>query len=288
MTVIPINPSLISGAALYTTPLAAVNSKINNQPIDPQTGKPQTYLRFVPMQVKFNNFPVQLIDLSNVSPHIPFTQIASMYIDNTQSDHDVTIMFPDSGWQARVGFGDAAMLNPITGQTNPKFYVILDSGNTTSATDICNIFAVDTYIPPSLTSIFDRAVAYGYGEFFSLVPSFTQSKAFSKGEIGSTADITVINANQWYITSLTIDIAGTTGNVNEVYLYTLIDDGDGSLIGQWLFTLTAQEMRQNIVTLGGLNILSAGGGKLRGHLDGIGAIISFSCTINVGGGILVA
>lgn len=287
--VIPISPSSLSTAQPYTKPLASIPSRLSERPIDPTTGKPQKGSRFVPIAMEWNAAPCQLVDLSQVSTLKPFTQCASLYVDNTNSLHDVTIYFPDSGWAARVPFGGSSMLNPLTSQALPKFYVILDSGNAVSPTDVTNLFAVDTFIPPQESPIYDRTIAYGYGEMFTLVPTFTQSQNFfnifnSAVNPISPTPLPIINNSQWYMTALDLRIqfAGSAPDIAAITLY-----DNASPIWQLPFSVAdATNQITTLISLSGLNFVSSGEGPLN-ILIADTDITSYVVFSSIMGGVLV-
>jgi hypothetical protein len=285
MTIPPITPSSITGAAPYAVPLAAYTSDLSEKPINPQTGKPQKGANYVPMQFNFASYPAWSVDLSAVSSIKPFTQCASMYVDTLNSTHDVTILFPDTGWQTRVPFGATAMINPLTTKKIPFFYVILDSGNSTNASDIVNVYAIDTFIPPSFTSNYQRSVNYGYSSMFSLTPEFTQSTAFYGFQNSTGGTFTIINHTQWYITGITGSLQGfSNGTDSGGYTVSINDAGTTFILYQISWVTTGALI---IPPSGGLNYISSGNGPCTYTITGSGVVNGFIMGLTLFGGVLV-
>lgn len=283
MVNIPINPSDIAGARPYNNQFTAVSMAICKEPSEGA--------KFVPMQFTFANTACWYVDMTggNVQGG-SISQAACMYVDNTNSMHDVNILFPDSGYQVRIGQGDGQLIPIITaGPIPPKFYVILDSSGATSLSDMCNIFVMNKFIPEFLTAnteSFTNAIAFGYGPLFNLVPTFTQSNNFNVALSNTLRSSVIINARQYYITSMVIDIEGTA-SPDTLYDVQLMDQGSGLNIYSRLFKLTSTYADKNLVTLGGMNLTSSGGPLVAqiNSLSGLGA--DFFATFNLYGGILV-
>lgn len=287
---ININPALIANAIPYNSQsLVNKTSKISKHPVDPVTGKSQQYIRFVPLQMKFDVAACQFVDLSLVNNPAPMSQISSMYVDASGSLHDITVYFPDSGWSARVAFGDCVMLNPISSQDAPKFYISLDNGGSTDPKDVVNIFCCDSYIPPSQTSIFQRSIAYGYSQMFDLQPGFVQSAAFPSSASLATAPLILIDATQWYITMLDISVALVMANPTNGYAGIMQFFDGGTLFFQQLVTYTStdQNVLKKLVTLAGLNYSSKGTGNLTVAMDNVVNVSTSDAVYNIFGGVLV-
>lgn len=285
MPSIPITPSSIANAGNYDlSQQIAVPTNICKQPSEGAA--------YVPMSFNFASNSSWLVDLRALPQVKPFSQIASIYVDNTNSSHDVNIFFPDSGYTARVAFGDTAMLNVLTGKISPKFYVILDSGGALSPTDICNVFAINIFIPPFLTSTFARTVAYGYGQMFSLVPTFTQSSyfilrpGFTVLGSGIAASGIIIPNMQWYITMIKLYVWDFTSTLQNTVNVELFDNGALFFEGVASLPGGSASAAVDMVNLSGLNYLSSGNGACSYNVvvsnacSGIGGIALF-------GGVLV-
>lgn len=241
----------------------------------------------VPMQFSFITTPVWLIDMGvfiaqNTSN---FSNIAALYIDNTNSSHDINILFPDTGFQTRVNFGNTALIPILTSNVNPRFYVILDSSGATSSTDMCNIFALNQFVPAWGTTEFQRVVSYGYSSLFQLQPTFTQSESFNI-QSPDVNDRDLITANQWFVTSLDIDLVASSAP-DGIYQMDLLDATDNSVWKSFLFVLTGTGTYHKLISLAGLNKISKGGGSLVSHITSPGGIANIDIAFNIDGGILV-
>lgn len=294
MPVVPISPALVSGAVNYNSPLVAIPTRLCSKPgevIKPsQTGEVPS---FVPMQFAFTTNAVWLVDLSRITPTRPFSQVCAMYVDNTASDHDINILFPDSGFQARVAFGDTAMIPVLTSSIQPKFYVILDNDNNVSPTDTCNIFAINHYVPPSETSTFARTVSYGYGQFFNLQPTFTQSTSFTAlatyPQLGALTPtlFPLIPNMQWFVTGIDISAAIVSADTSGFANFVLYDAG----VPFYQHILTVIQSPQSEifdVTIPGLNYISSGLGPLSAAFFSGNTLNQYEVAMNIFGGVLVA
>jgi hypothetical protein len=276
MPVIPINPSSIASAVPYILQGSATPCALSDRP-------PEGH-KFIPMQIGFADAPVKLVDFSSVTPTQPFSKVSSIYVDNTNSTHDVTIMFPDSGFQTRVAFGDTAMVTPLASNATPRFYVILDSGNQTSATDSVNIFALNFYVPPYETTTFQRSVAYGYSSYFALQPTFTQSQSFhlTQGNPVLNTKYSVISNSQWYLTTLFV----TATTFNSVYQSNITLYDGNNIITEFLTNGQSGTVAYNFPPLSGMNFISSGSGNLSVSATvNASYILNFSVTAM--GGVLV-
>lgn len=284
MPTIPINPSSIQGAVNYVVPSVASTTDICKKPPEGDA--------YVPMQFTFKNNASWVVDLSSLTPTKTFSKVSTLYIDATGSTHDVNILFPDTGWQTRVAFGETATVNVFTANGKPLFYVLLDSGGATSATDIVNIIATNFFLPPASTSTFLRTVAYGYGQMFQLTPAFVQSTSI-EAEAGNgnlIAGVNLINCTQFYITGINItsSIEGAPTNGSLVLF-------DGPLANNLILmkfrfvaplTITSQQL---IANLGGLNVVSSGtGGLYAQYADFSPNPTSGGMSFNIFGGILIS
>ena len=235
------------------------------------------------MQIGFSDAPVKLVDLSATISQGQLSKVSSIYIDATNSTHDVTVLFPLTGFQTRIMFGDSAMVPILTTTASPKFYVILDDGNVTNATDTVNIFALNFFVPPYETNTYQRSIGYGYGQMQSIVPVLAQSTSFTVNGVANAGAATIINAHQWYITSMNINTLLTSSGSTNGFTVQLYDNGtpfwsySGAVSGEQGFLLS---------DVAGLNYVSSGNGNLTGTLTG--TLASGGVTFNIGGGILVS
>lgn len=278
MATIPLNPSAISGAMTY--PVIA-----NAIPIGYCPGA-----SCLPMQFTFGNTTVWKVDLGNSQAGAnSLKKIASIFIDNSNCTHDINLLFPDTGYQLRVEQGGSRMLPIITGPNNHIFYVILDSSNVVSATDIVNLIVLDTYIPEFQSHELINTLAYGFGPLFVPQPLFAQAASFQKVLSAGVDSAVLIAAKQYYITGVILSLGGhdTVGTVYEVQL---TDTGSGNVSLQ-AFYLGTTPTFLNILQLTGMNYIS-GGTNLNltvvpaaGGSDNFAADVRLICTVF--GGILV-
>lgn len=294
---IPLNTLVAAGAGNYSVPTVA---KPLNLCKPPQEG-----LKAVPMQFTFSQYVSWLVDMAVGAPNPPLSQIAALYVDATQSTHDVLITFPDTGYEVRVGLGNAALVPAITGTVSPKFYVtILDNINLISlpgvnSTDIVNVTALNQFVPEFVTQTVTRALQYGLGDFFAPSPFFVQDDCFSgvqtinAGDI-SPASATVINHTDWYMNAADISIiCNTSDGTNTVYNVSLLDSGNNSTLWQKNFIASAQQQFIQLADLKNLNQRSNRNGPLKlvttlGVTAGNAGDLVASLAYNIFGGILVA
>lgn len=133
---IPVPQSLVTSAATYNAPSTAIQMNLCKPPPEG--------LRAVPMQFLFSANNNWLVDLSLGSPAPPLSQCCSLYIDAINSTQNVTILFPDSGFEVQCAAGHGLLCPVLTGMVLPRFYVFVPA---TNATDIVNIFAINQFIP---------------------------------------------------------------------------------------------------------------------------------------------
>lgn len=285
MPAVPIDPSTIQNAKPF--PTQSISGALPCSLSD----KPAEGHRMVPFQCKFDQTPVWLVDLSNLTTQAQFSKVSTLYIDNTNSQHDVNILFPDTGFQTRIAFGDTAFIPVLQSTATPRFYVILDDGNVVNASDAVNIFALNFFVPPVLTSIYQRSISYGYSQFFQLAPTFTQSTAFAVGVtvVGIQAGATLINHQQWYLTGIQLSVAGQASSVTAAQEIQLFDNGVPIFNSGWTSGSVSQDLI-NLWNLSGLNFISSGNGALTAKVtDGGGgnALTTGNFFFNLFGGILV-
>lgn len=271
MSTIPINPASISGAVPFNVQGSAIPCNIADRP-------PEGHA-FIPMQIGFFDAPVKYVDLTSITPTRKFSKISTLYIDATNSLHDINILFPDTGFETRVAFGDTAMIPVLSSNIGQKFYVILDNGGATNTTDTVNVFALNFFVPPALTSIYQRAINYGYSSMFNLQPTFTQSAAF-QGYFTSGA-VTLIPNTQWFITGLSVSLNATgTGGI------TLALADNGTTFFNAVGSVNAGNVAGFPNNVGGLNYISSNTGHLTATLI-LSGTAAPTCAVNIFGGVLV-
>ena len=132
---IPVSPAIVTSATPYNAPTTAIQMNLCKPP--------KEGLRAVPMQFIFSTYNNWKVDLSLGAP-APLSQCCSLYIDAINSSQNVTVLFPDSGFQVQCATGHSLLCPVITGLILPQFYVFVPAVN---ATDIVNIIALNQFIP---------------------------------------------------------------------------------------------------------------------------------------------
>lgn len=244
---------MIQGARPYNAPFTAFKMSICQPP--PEGPK------FVPMQFEFSDTTAWLVDLNNGGPQgALLSQCSCLYVDASQSMHDINILFPDSGYQVRVGQGDGQMVPVLTsGNVPPRFYVVLDSSNQTSDTDTCNVFALNQFVPEFVTGntvSFQNAVSYGYSSLFQLKPNFTVSNLFPGGVGSSIMNSRIINAQQYFMTGFVISGEGASTSGSGRYIISLNDGLDINSIFSTTIYLPPGGINIPPIAINGLNFES--------------------------------
>lgn len=281
MSNIPINPASIANAGQYTATGAAQTIKVLD--------KAKEGVKALSMQFVFNEFPGWLVNFPN-NPNPAMSQIAALYIDATNSEFDVTVLFPDTGYSVRVNALGSRLVPVISsaGQnTLPKFYVLLDSSNTLTS-DVINIIALNQFIPEFEAGELADVLSYGYGEFFIPQPDFTQSKIFYTpalffGLANTTA--TLINASQWYITDMFINATINSGQAATLTLQ-LLDAGN--IIFAKAFQVAIGENTIDIIEATALQVLSSGNGPLTAKLMNVNLTSGANFNFTIMGGRLIS
>lgn len=289
MAAIPIAPSSIAGAVPYTTTGQGIPIKLCNAPPASEGAKT------IPMSFSFAQHTAFLVSFGN-SPNPPISQLCSLYVDNTLSEHDVNILFPDTGYQVRIEAQGSRMIPVITGgnsgnQQLPSFYVVLDSSGVPGP-DICNIQALNIFVPEFDAKSLQDTLSFGYGQFFIPQPTFTQSTSFSvpiNFPVGTVfgGNRIIIPNNQWYITSININCAFTASGPDFFFLL-LRDLGNNQVIANYVTSSIAASAFNILTDVAGLNIISNGGGGLRfEYASQNGTTWNGQLNINISGGVLV-
>lgn len=287
MSAIPINPSDIAGAIPYTASLVATPLAMYKPPREGAA--------CVPMQFNFSSTPAWLVNMGqNVKQ--PLSQVVSLYVDATQSSHDINILFPDTGYQARVNQGGSRFVPVLTRENiAPLFYVLLDSSGATSVTDLVNIFALNVPMNAFESDELSNVLSYGYGQFYQPQPLFTQSAFFEyDGDLAVTTPQTLIPNNLWYITSIYLSFSYQIGGnpalgyvglyVNSAtpqYLYKCPYESSGGLATVQILLQQSGLQLTNQNLAGGAGALYIGHTQLQGSTP---TYAKYYCSI--GGGIL--
>lgn len=239
--------------------------------------------RVVPMQFNFKSSAAIYVNFPN-APNAPMSQLASLFVDTTQCNNDVNILFPDTGYQVRVEAGGGRMIPVITknnANTLNPFYVISDSGGATNS-DQVTIQALNIFVPEFDSNILQKVLAFGYGQMFEPQPTFTQSTAFPFEFAPGSYPETLIPNMQWYITGIKADI-NTANTIQNGYSVDLLDAGVPFLHA--LFSTIDGNVTENIINMTGLNYVSSGKGPCTMNLSAMPPAFVIAGTIF--GGVLV-
>lgn len=277
MTAIPINPAAIANCGSYTANGNATSINLCKQPNEGA--------KSISMQFAFNQKPGWLVNFPNFSNG--FSQLCSLYVDATNSEFDVTIYFPDSGYSARINAQGSRMIPVITGATQnslPAFYVLLDSGGVLTS-DIVNVIALNTFVPEFEANELQNVLSYGYGQLFTPQPNFTQSGYFHASSKNlSGAPFTIIAAHQWYITAIFLTVF-TNSTMAGTPTFTLYDNG--VIILTQIFNVPVGINALNICQATGLNLISSGNGPLTAIVNATAGITDAQYDATIMGGILI-
>jgi hypothetical protein len=252
---INLNPATIANAFPYNAPLQAKSINACNTPREGAA--------VVPMQFDFTNTPVWLVNMQSGSPNPPLSQMVSMYVDASACDHDVNILFPDTGFEARIPTGTSKMLTVLTGKIAPQFYVILDDNGNVGPGDIVNVFASNVLLP-TFDSGFPPSLIYGVGDFFENAPIFVNQEQFSYERDSPpfiVGPITIITATQWYLNDLECSGALNTNDGSTVIGYVQFSDG-GVPFMSFPLVITPTPQALEVCNMHGLNYESEAIGNL--------------------------
>lgn len=133
------NSILISGAVAYPVNNSTLGVISN---ILPPEGE-----KCVPMQFTFQETAIWFVDLSIALTSNKFSQLRSMYIDATQSSHDVIVYFPDTGFEAVCRAGYSNLISLINVRYGYKFYVSL-VGQVNDPISVINLIPTNVMLPP--------------------------------------------------------------------------------------------------------------------------------------------
>lgn len=170
---ITINSALTHNALNYNTPLSATAMNLCKQP--PEGAK------CVPMQFSPGGLPGNLIgsflvDMGTGSPP-PLSQVAALYIDASASTSDITILFADTGYEAKCPAGGSTLVPVLTGTGLPKFYVIFGNNAIFNIADVANIFALNIFVPEFSSNVAVNAFISGTTAGFAKGAFFVQPTA---------------------------------------------------------------------------------------------------------------
>lgn len=292
-----ITPALIAGAQVYNAPLVATPINTCKSPTENAKVVPMTFTATASVAAFY-------ADLSSGNPP-PLSQVASIYVDAINSTSDVTILFPDTGYQFRVTAGNQQLVPAITGTGLPKFYVIFGN-NTPIAGDTANVFLFNIFIPEFGGGNFINAIIANVPLDVTIINTpltdirqTVQPVFFST--VGSKPGI---SGNQCFLSGLSVftNAHASDGTASGSCSIEIYDDAAMTiLLFRWFFTwvsyITAAGVQvvdpgQNICCLNGLNIISsltAGAGNSKFYVKVAGdPWVDGEVNVNLIGGTLVA
>lgn len=281
MSAIPINPSIIANAGVYTASSSAISQNLCTPP--------KEGLKSISMQFAFAQKAGWQVSFSN-SPNVLMTQLAALFVDTSQCNFDINIYFPDTGYTVRIEQGGGRLIPVFTGATSgslPNFYVLLDSSGVLD-NSLCNILAFNQYIPSFESGLIERVASYGYGANGKLVPSLAQSTTFSAGLTGIdlTTPQVIINAKQWYITGIQVNGFIQNPSMTQFGEGLFFNDVAIGLAFAWV-SGTDQAIAQVFLDLPAFSYISQGSGPLYFLVPGLTNLINYVIYCNVFGGILI-
>ncbi len=279
MSAIPINPSDIANAGSFTAGNTAYPISV--------TASPREGAKAMSMQFKFDQKPGWLVQFPGV-PNTPMSQIACLYVDAANSQFDVTIYFPDSGYSVLVNALGSRMIPVISASKSngmPSFFVLLNSNNQLTS-DVVNVIACNTFIPEFSANELTNVLSYGYGEFYLPRPTFTQSRVFfTQANITTTAPVTLILANQWYITALFVSAAVNTTVANTPSI--IFKDGANIILRKTFGLTNAGAQAIDLFDNTGMQLLSNTTGNLTAEISDVTGWVGSAFNFSVMGGILI-
>lgn len=135
---VSINPTLSSNFKVYPAP-SGPQGLVSN--VIPPEGE-----FCVPMQFNFQNTKVWQIDLG-ITFGSKNSQMRSFYLDATQSSHDFTVYFPDTGFTADCKAGYSNLISLPNRRYQYVFYLSL-AGQVNDPNDVVNVIATNVMLPP--------------------------------------------------------------------------------------------------------------------------------------------
>lgn len=286
---INLNPANIANAGLYnTSQLTASSLKTCKAP-------PEGF-KVVPLQVNYKTKPGQFITLGTNAAGPIISQIAAIYVDNSQSTHSITLIFPDTNYQVNVAFGAQKMVPVLSSEPIPNFYCMLDNAGATNATDVTNLFLLNQFMPEfSSGEDFFSTQQFGIGPGGQLFPFFSQGNAFTTllGGSGAAFDqsVNVLIATQWYLSLLdcSVMVQNEDGGVGQLG----ISFSDiGQIYFQFYIPVTPAFEYTKVCSLNNMSIVSDSQGPLimtAGYVNSQGVpgnIKNIQLSCNIYGGIL--
>lgn len=263
---IPVNPALIAGATNFTaTSPQAVPMNLCKLP---QEGLKCVPLAISPQKDSQGQLRGSVLVNLQFGATPPISQVCSIYVDATQSSSDITIFFPDTGYEFKAFSGNSQLIPVLTGTILPQFYVIFGNNQSFLASDMANIFLLNQFVPEfgGGNVIKTQPLNFGVTQGGATAPFFSQSNcytSFARVGIGSPPKSAGIPGRQCFLTGININYyvsAATVASTIEVQLFdddTLTNkmmqfdaflDVSSDIVSRWSDTF---------VDLSGLNIISS-------------------------------
>jgi len=283
---IPIQP-ISANAVPYTSQIAARGMNIFN--------RAKEGAKVVPLSFSFASNPAINVNFNTNAVSI-ISQIACMYVDASLSTHDIVIYFQDTGFSAHVAQGTQQMIPCLTGTGVPSFTVILDDNGQTNATDTCNIFCLNEFLPDFSTSSYQNLLSYGYGQYYELQPAFTAGTCFSyvlnAANLTPSVGYNLIPHTKWYVTGISFDIQGASSSGTADFTLKCFDGGASGTnflnFGIQLNGTTFSTGSPSNRDINAMNYVSIGSGYMNMQLDSFTNLNTIKVCVNIFGGVLIS
>ena len=187
---ININPAMIAGAFTFQPPVTPIVDLICKPPLEGSRVMSFTINGTQSTTGAYN------VNLTQGTPQALFSQIACMMIDALNSASDITILFPDTGFQYTIPASDTRIFPVVT--NGLQFYVIFNYNSAPfNAGDSVNVYCFNHYIPNVENNIYTKTTEFAnqpaFANEISKLPApvfanwiVANSKAFSAAAIPLT------------------------------------------------------------------------------------------------------
>lgn len=243
---IAIDPLLTAGSTNFNYDGSVVSSNLCKQPYEG--------LKYVPLQVITPQVGtsqeytlVQFVDLSVGVPP-PLSQVCSMYVNARDSIYDVTVLFPDTGFQVTVSKGNGLLFPILTGTVKPQFYVIFnrnegtngDANGVTPTVPVpsrADIFVINQFIPEFGSEDFSNSVQFVTGSDGELqpvlAPGYPMAYSVAYPLTGNPGGLGIDQGDEYHLTGIKINAAlyttdGSTKYCTVQFYDNWLDDGSST------------------------------------------------------------
>lgn len=231
---IPIDQTLIANAVPFS---------LQSNPITMNTLHPlRSKLQGIPFQITSTGGNVKFVNITLAST-TPFAQLAAIYVDATLSDQDITIIFPDTGYEVKTNAGNGKLVPIFTGtNANAPFYVIFGLGALTNTyvNSKVNIILLDQFVPEFDFNDVIKANIQGPNANATGFVSFP-ARSFAESIVIAVTETNKFLGNTGkFLTGLEIKMACQTGGgtyVRQIYIFP--SSAAGAPLGQPIFTFPA-------------------------------------------------